>query len=363
LFVSRQSGLGGTERRLTDLQKNLVEKGYTVLVFSSVKVSKNKIINKLNNNYIVRLARLLVTALVFKPDIIHCFDLESGIYSFFVRKFFLRRAKLISGYGAEKILDPRTQKILKNKKFLADLFICNSTKAVADLERFIGKERKILLIRNGLDESRLEGNRKEKKLIKELSKNSFLIGYIGKLDNIKHGERILDIAKILYEKYPKTPFRYLIIGDGPNRHKLINELNEVENDLKEKFTVMGSIPDAGILSKFFNIGVLCSDSEGFPNVLLEYMYFGVPWISTDVGDVREIERYGIAGIIVENWDASIFANECYKLYQDRSLYLNLSATGKKIFKNNYTSDKMAAEHVKEYKKIINGKYAFGQELF
>ncbi|MBK8563711.1 MAG: glycosyltransferase [Saprospiraceae bacterium] len=154
------------------------------------------------------------------------------------------------------------------------------------------------------------------------------------------------------EKYPK-PLHFIIIGDGPNREIIIDSLNKSDESVRNAVTIMGAVKDAGALAKYFNLGLLCSDSEGFPNVLLEFMYFGVVWISTNVGDVQEIVKLGKSGIVLENWDEQIFEENCLNFINNYIQYEELSSTGRKVFIENYTIEKMGKSYLEVYNSLLN----------
>jgi glycosyltransferase involved in cell wall biosynthesis len=65
-----------------------------------------------------------------------------------------------------------------------------------------------------------------------------------------------------------------------------------------------------------DIGVLCSQSEGFSNSILEFLAVGLPCVATDVGGNRE--AVGDAGRIVPNDDVQELAREILALSRTRT---------------------------------------------
>ena len=80
--------------------------------------------------------------------------------------------------------------------------------------------------------------------------------------------------------------RLIIVGEGPERARIENETFAWG---VEQITLMpGFMADPANWIGHFDIFALSSDSEQFPISLVEAMAAGLPCISTDVGDVRDM---------------------------------------------------------------------------
>jgi glycosyltransferase involved in cell wall biosynthesis len=51
--------------------------------------------------------------------------------------------------------------------------------------------------------------------------------------------------------------------------------------------------------QLYDVAVLCSRTEAFPMVLLEYMAAGRPVVATNVGSIAEVVHHEIHGLLVE----------------------------------------------------------------
>jgi GalNAc-alpha-(1->4)-GalNAc-alpha-(1->3)-diNAcBac-PP-undecaprenol alpha-1,4-N-acetyl-D-galactosaminyltransferase len=83
--------------------------------------------------------------------------------------------------------------------------------------------------------------------------------------------------------------------------------------------------------------VLTSKSEGMPNVILEAQSFGVPVISSSVGDVAKIIKHGDNGFIYDSREESLIHcfNEYYMMKREEKLKLReLSIKELEIFATN-----------------------------
>lgn len=353
LLYSRQDAIGGTERRMYDLYEYLKSCNVDVSIYFSI--GKGRSDSRIHSNLVLRLIKLMRILLLKRPNVVHAFDIESGIYASILNFPFLR-FKIISGYGAEFITVKKTKFLLGKGWFLPDLYLCNSEKACISLRSYLKKDRPIRFYLNGLGSNRLEVEHILNESLEKKLKNKYVIGYIGKLDNIKHGERILDLAihMLTNSKFNK-PLHFLIIGNGPNYLMAKEKLENLDQFFKDSISILGQVSNAAQLIKIFDLGVLCSDSEGLPNVLLEYMYFGKPWVSTDVGDVKSLNNNGASGLIIKEYSQEGFSSNIELLLNKKELYSDLSRNGFENFRLNYSIERMGNEYLIEYNKIINDK--------
>ncbi len=121
----------------------------------------------------------------------------------------------------------------------------------------------------------------------------------------------------------KTPHAHLVlIGDGQDR---IREESESEaKRLRVPVTFTGRLSSADVYAQFQGAALYVSASleEGFPNVFIEAMHFGLPIVSTDVGGCSELVQDGITGFLVDPSDEDAFSEKI------RELLVNLDLRNK-----------------------------------
>lgn len=106
----------------------------------------------------------------------------------------------------------------------------------------------------------------------------------------------------------KPDLRLVIVGDGPERGSL--------DQLVRNLGVSNRVIFAGRIAQAFlpayysaaDILILASSREGWPNVLLEAMACGTPVVASNVGGVPEVVSAAEAGRLVDQRDATHFAN-------------------------------------------------------
>ena len=99
----------------------------------------------------------------------------------------------------------------------------------------------------------------------------------------------------------KRDVNLLLLGDGPDRKKIVNKI--FEEDLSSSILAPGFIANPFSLMASASVFVLSSFEEGMPNALLQALCLGIPVVSTDCNfGPREILSNGSIGALVEIGD-------------------------------------------------------------
>jgi glycosyltransferase involved in cell wall biosynthesis len=148
---------------------------------------------------------------------------------------------------------------------------------------------------------------------------------VARLDPEKNLPLLLTAAKISVRR--GTDFRLTIVGDGPLREQLKQQI--VAEKLDDRIYLAGWRTQAQIMEHLRSARalVLSSDREGLPVVIMEAFALGVPVIATRTGGVEELVETGKSGWLVERNDADALADSidgCMKMAADtlRSLGSN-----------------------------------------
>ena len=99
--------------------------------------------------------------------------------------------------------------------------------------------------------------------------------------------------------------------------------------------------------------MLTSDSEGFPNALIEPMSVGIPIVSTDYPVIKELIADGKQGFIVPRNDAATMAAKIGLLLDNPQLQKQMGNEGMNMVRENLSRDAMAKNLFSVYEKHIN----------
>jgi len=108
---------------------------------------------------------------------------------------------------------------------------------------------------------------------------------------VKSVTTLIDAVAALRRTHPAV--RLCLVGDGPLRQQL--ESQAIRSGLEEHARFEGFVAPANLPDWYraADVTVLPSVSEGAPNVLLESIACGTPFVASDVGDVRAMATDGL----------------------------------------------------------------------
>lgn len=133
---------------------------------------------------------------------------------------------------------------------------------------------------------------------------------VGRLASEKNWPLLLHATAIILKKHPH--FRFVLIGDGPERKNL--EALAKELGIRKNVTFTGSLPFSETPSymKAANLFGFASVTETQGLATLEAMAAGLPVVAVDASGTRDILKHGQQGYLVEN-DAEALATGVIKL--------------------------------------------------
>ncbi|CAN5365943.1 N/A [soil metagenome] len=309
-----------------------------------------------------------------KPDIIHTHTAKAGtigrIAGFFYRLLNRKKVEIVhtfhghifhSYYGNLK-----TKVFLIIEKTLAqfatDKIIVISRRQFEEIhEEFrIGRKEQFEIIPLGIDLEKFAEAEAKRNILREeigAGADEILVGFVGRLTEIKNIPLLLKVAKLYLERkklsFPQV--RFIIIGDGSLRNELEKEatLYGLQNIVK----FLGNRTDADVFYAGLDIVALTSLNEGTPLSLIEAMANGKAVISTSVGGVRDLlgeitaENDGFkvceCGIRTASNDAEGF----YKGLMYLAENINSGLKGKTFVHENYAKERLFKDLKRLYRKL------------
>jgi glycosyltransferase involved in cell wall biosynthesis len=149
---------------------------------------------------------------------------------------------------------------------------------------------------------------------------AFVIGTVARLAPVKNHALVLRALQRLDEDV-----HLVLIGEGPSGRALEQLAKELRVDRRVHFT--GQLVETENLHQFFDVSVLCSRSEGFPNAVIEALAAGCPVVATPVGGVPEVIVERQTGLLVSVDQPDALAASVQDLRRDAALRKRLSEAG------------------------------------
>jgi glycosyltransferase involved in cell wall biosynthesis len=140
-----------------------------------------------------------------------------------------------------------------------------------------------------------------------------VVGTIGFLRPLKALDVLIRAAALLAPQFPGL--KVLIAGEGEERGRLAALIAEL--GLEQTVLLLGLRTDLPELLAAFDVAVCCSDSEGSPLSVMEYMDAAKPIVATRVGGVPDLIEHGVHGLLVERQDHAGLAGAVASLLRDR----------------------------------------------
>jgi glycosyltransferase involved in cell wall biosynthesis len=162
---------------------------------------------------------------------------------------------------------------------------------------------------------------------------SIVVGCVARLVPVKDHKSLLAAFSTVRAKHPRA--RLLIIGDGESAQglKALSERLRIDDVV----AFAGERLESFNLHQLFDLSVLCSLSEGFPNTLVEAMAAGRATVATRVGGSVDAVDDGRTGILVEPSAPERLAAALDRLLGDDELRERMGSAGRDCARRNFSA--------------------------
>ncbi len=213
---------------------------------------------------------------------------------------------------------------------------------------------KVIKIKNGINIKKYSTTNKRTGIRAEfnIDEDKIVVGSLGRLDDNKGITNLLKAARLLIDEFENIIF--LLVGDGPARDKLCNEVDEL--GIKDHVVFAGFRDDIPSVLSAIDIFALPSLKEGLPMVLLETMAAKKPLVATRVGDIPGIVKHNESGILIEPGDVKQLQDGLKNIIEDKALSNSLADRAFERVSSEYSSKRMAAEYMKTYDDVLEERH-------
>lgn len=135
--------------------------------------------------------------------------------------------------------------------------------------------------------------------------------------NFRKVKRVEDVVEIFKRVSQVLPAKLLMVGDGPERHR-IEEMCRESCDMDD-VRFLGKLEAVEEVLSVCDLFLLTSEKESFGLAALEAMACEVPVISTNAGGLPELNLDGISGFTCEVGDVETMAKKACLILDDKNL--------------------------------------------
>lgn len=182
-----------------------------------------------------------------------------------------------------------------------------------------------------------------------LPDDAIVIGIVASLLPIKDHASLVRAVARLAARWPAL--RLIVVGQGPELTRLQDLVAQL--GIHDRVRFAGYRPQTPSLHFLFDISVLSSVSEGFPNSLVEAMAAGRAIVATDVGGVRDAVRDGLNGLLVPARDPAAMAAALEALLADPDRRASMGAAGVARAKRDFHAASVVASLESLYDALLS----------
>lgn len=209
-------------------------------------------------------------------------------------------------------------------------------------------EKKVVVIPNFLDRrafDRLPDERVgQQRADWGIPAGAFVLGAVARLAPVKNHVLLLNALALL-----PADIRLVLVGDGPSRGSLEREAAAL--DVLDRVHFVGELVTPVNLHQFFDVSVLCSLSEGFPNSIIEAMAAARPVIATPVGGILDVVEDGVTGLLRPSNDPAAMAEAIARLRTDPAFCRRLGEAGRGFVSSRYGQDQVIGILMEVYRSM------------
>lgn len=357
LFFIDSLPAGGKERRLVELMKVLDQQ--TQIEFELAVMSRfihyEEIIElQVPIHYLIRRTKrdIKVVADLFKicrsikPDIIHCWDGMTAIYSVPVCRHL--NIALVNGMVTNA---PQNQNIKNTNWVRAKLTFPFSSRIIsnsyAGIASYSAPKNKSSVIYNGFNFSRIREIIPSDVIREQLHiENNLVVGMVATFSKVKDYQTYFLAAQKLLEVRKDVVF--IAIGtdtDSDDAKKMIKAEN------LKYFRLLGKIKHVESIVNVMDVCVLATFTEGISNAILEYMAMGKPVIATNGGGTNEIVVNNKTGFLIDVSAPNQLSEKMQLLLNDENLRVTFGKAGKARIEDVFSIEAMLNGYLSVYNKI------------
>lgn len=169
------------------------------------------------------------------------------------------------------------------------------------------------------------------------------------MSNLRAGKRIDHLLRVIAGSRHRDRIHLLILagGDFDLYRPLVGELG-----IRDRVTVMASVPDVENYLEAADLGLYTSDYESFGLSILEGMFHRHPILATRAGGVPEVVIDGETGFLLAPGDIGGFVERLDALVEDPERARMMGERGYERARALFSADRIVDQYVDYYREVL-----------
>lgn len=240
-----------------------------------------------------------------RPDVIHSFLVHANVVS--------RLANLLAGFPSIHIGTICTIERIKRwhnwleriSYNLSDAVVCVSFAVRDFVEKDLGIKGSTFVVRPGIDIEDIKGATPADPALLGIGESNHRVCYLGRLDPVKGIDIAIKAIWWIYRNTDLDDIQLLIIGDGPQRNRLMGLADRL--GISDRVYFLGFRQDYASILKICKVCILPSYQEGWGIAVAEAICAGLVPVVSNAGGSAELVQLANHGIIIDGFQPHSFA--------------------------------------------------------
>jgi len=173
--------------------------------------------------------------------------------------------------------------------------------------------------------------------------------------NFRPLKRLEDVIHILQEVRKQLPARLLLVGDGPERSRIEQLVQQL--GLSAAVSFLGMHRDLVPWLQRASVFLLPSSTEGFGLAALEALSCGVPVVASRVGGLPEVIHHGKTGFLFPPGDIPAMAAAATRLLFDHTLRAQMSHAARSSVERHWQRCPAVSRYEAYYRQVLRRQQA------
>ena len=173
------------------------------------------------------------------------------------------------------------------------------------------------------------------------------------ISNFRAVKRVGDVVEIFLRIQRKVPARLVLVGDGPDRPRVLQRAAEL--GLQDKVLFLGKHASVDELLSCADLFLLPSEKESFGLAALEAMACGAPVVASNVGGLPEVIDHEETGFLFDIGAVDEMAEAGVRLLSDDVLHGRVAEAARATAVERFSARSVVPLYEALYERVIVGQ--------